>query len=403
MLGALEQRRRPRGRWACRPRSSGSRTSTPSPRCCPPNVSIERPHGRVRDADGRAAPAPTRPAAGAERRADPVHRPLADRSGHVRLDRRAELRPRLRRRVGLVGRGVGGRVRASTTPSQRRSRSPTRRTRTGSTPPKGRADMAGAKKSTWVGGTVFVGLVIAAAAWFLAISPTLAAAAELRPGRATREQNELLEMKVTQAQGRLREAAGVQGRARGLSCRSRRSAMLSDYLRQLDPIAVAHRSRSRRSRRPSRRRSSLAVPAVAAPAPADAATAESARRSDGRGRRPRPRPRAGAGVPGRLHRDPVRAHRASARTTTRSRSSDLQNATPRSSSSRASPARRRTTGAGEREAGDGGRRPGARHHAASPTSCRTRSVSGAGRPERRPPALPGAVPGKNPLVPIAGR
>jgi len=57
--------------------------------------------------------------------------------------------------------------------------------------------MSGAKKSTWVGGTVFVALVIAAAAWFFAINPVMASASEIRAqAESTRQENDLAELRV---------------------------------------------------------------------------------------------------------------------------------------------------------------------------------------------------------------
>lgn len=101
--------------------------------------------------------------------------------------------------------------------------------------------MDGAKKSTWVGGTVFVAILILAAAWFLAVSPTVSAAADLRSqAEQASQQNELLEMQVAQLKADFANLPQYKEQLAAIQTQIPTDAKLADYLRQLDQIAVAH-------------------------------------------------------------------------------------------------------------------------------------------------------------------
>lgn len=101
--------------------------------------------------------------------------------------------------------------------------------------------MSGAKRSTWIGGTVFVALVIMAAAWFFAVSPMMSAAAEVRSeAEQTREMNEILDLKVEQLKADFAKLPEYEAELAGIQLQIPTGAMLADYLRQLDQIAVAH-------------------------------------------------------------------------------------------------------------------------------------------------------------------
>ena len=57
--------------------------------------------------------------------------------------------------------------------------------------------MAGAKKGSWIGATVFGSVVIVVASWFLAINPTLSAASEVKAQtEQVKSQNDALAVKV---------------------------------------------------------------------------------------------------------------------------------------------------------------------------------------------------------------
>ncbi|MDC7120792.1 hypothetical protein OMK64_04510 [Cellulomonas fimi] len=100
--------------------------------------------------------------------------------------------------------------------------------------------MSGAKKRTWIGGTVFVALVIMAASWFLAISPTLAAASELRDqAEQTREFNEMLELRVAKLAADFAKLPEYRAELDQIRTQVPADALLSDYIRQLDAIATA--------------------------------------------------------------------------------------------------------------------------------------------------------------------
>ena len=364
------------------------------------------------------------PMTGARAPTDPLQAPSVgqipftarthDRAGHVRVDRRAELRPRLRRRLGVVASPSPRTSPASTTPSastvQVTDAAYSHRfdaTRRGGLtwPARRRAPGSAGRSSS--------ALVIVAAAWFLAISPTLAAAAEIAAqAEQTRGAERPARDAGRQAQGRLREAARVQGRARGAAGRrSRRARCSRDYLRQLDQIAVAHSVTLTtiapaspqtvvRGRAPRRRGRPPRTPRRRSRPTATEATPPS-RRSTAR-RRGRPGP---AGARG-LHRGPVRDHGR--------RHLRQHHGVPARPAERHAAALPRdglhghSAGRGRRRAvaspATARRRPGARHHRLHLRAAGRRSaVPAPVDPNAAPPALPGAVPGKNPLVPIAGR
>ncbi|AEE46124.1 hypothetical protein [Cellulomonas fimi] len=101
--------------------------------------------------------------------------------------------------------------------------------------------MSGAKKSTWIGGTVFVALVLAAAAWFFAISPTLAAAAEVRDEvEQTNTFNDLLEMRVAKLAADFEKLPEYRAQLESIRTQIPADAELAAYVRELDAIATAH-------------------------------------------------------------------------------------------------------------------------------------------------------------------
>lgn len=101
--------------------------------------------------------------------------------------------------------------------------------------------MSGAKKSTWIGGTVFVALVLAAAAWFFAISPTLAAAAEVRDEvEQTNTFNDMLEMRVAKLAADFEKLPEYRAQLESIRTQIPAEAELASYIRELDAIATAH-------------------------------------------------------------------------------------------------------------------------------------------------------------------
>ena len=133
--------------------------------------------------------------------------------------------------------------------------------------------MAGAKKSTWIGGTVVLGLVIVDGSWLLEISPTLSAAADsTAQASATRQQNDLLQLKITKLKADFAKLPEYKASLKGLQAQIPTDLQLADYLRQLDAIAVA-RSITITAVSPSTPTSVVAAATPAAKAPAAAASA----------------------------------------------------------------------------------------------------------------------------------
>ncbi|KQY44068.1 hypothetical protein [Cellulomonas sp. Root137] len=261
--------------------------------------------------------------------------------------------------------------------------------------------MGGAKKSTWIGGTVFIGLVIAAAAWFLAISPTMSAASEIRSeAQSTRERNELLELKVTKLRSDFEKLPEYRAELAGIQLQIPTDAMLSDYLRQLDMIAIAH-SVTLTAVTPSVPQSVvLAVPAVTAPVPE--ATEESGSESDEAA--VAPATTAGANGPAGFTAIPFSLTALGTYDNTLAFLNDLQNSTQRlflvtgftatAQDQQDAGSGKPATAVGDQELIITG------YTYALPDAL---AVPPAVDPAAAPPVLPGATPGKNPLVPVAGR
>lgn len=100
--------------------------------------------------------------------------------------------------------------------------------------------MAGAKKGSWIAGTVAAALAIVLASWFLAINPALGAAAEVRSQAAeTRSQNAELAAKVTKLKADFAKLDKYKADLAALQVQIPTTAQLSEYLRELDKIAAA--------------------------------------------------------------------------------------------------------------------------------------------------------------------
>ncbi len=258
--------------------------------------------------------------------------------------------------------------------------------------------MGGAKKSTWIGGTVFIGLVIAAAAWFFAISPTMAAASEIRAeAENTRQQNELLELRVTQLKADFERLPEFKAELASIQQQIPTDAMLSEYLRQLDAIAVAH-SVTLTAVTPSIPQSVvLAVPAVTAPVAEPTEPGEESAEVAAEPVAP-----AGANGPTGFTAIPLSVTALGTYDNTIAFLHDLQNSTQRlflvtgfvgtAQSQQDASSGRPATAVGDQELVITG------YTYALPDALAVPAVAD---PAAVPPALPGAVPGKNPLVPVA--
>jgi Tfp pilus assembly protein PilO len=101
--------------------------------------------------------------------------------------------------------------------------------------------MTGAKKSTWIGGTVFVGLILAAAAWFLAISPTMSSAADVRDQTSMLvSQNDAQALKLKKLAIDFAKLDAYKGQLALSHDQIPATSLQAEYLLELDAIATAH-------------------------------------------------------------------------------------------------------------------------------------------------------------------
>ena len=100
--------------------------------------------------------------------------------------------------------------------------------------------MGGAKKSTWIGATVFVALLFMAAAWLLVVGPTRSQGSDLR-GQTdeVKASNQVLSAKITKLAAEFQKLPDYQKQLAQLRIQVPTTAQLSEYLRELDAIATA--------------------------------------------------------------------------------------------------------------------------------------------------------------------
>ncbi len=264
--------------------------------------------------------------------------------------------------------------------------------------------MGGAKRSTWIGGTVFVALIIMVATYFLAVAPALATASDTRAeATSTQQSNDLLRLKITKLAADFAKLPEYKAELAAIRVQIPTNADLSGYLRQLDATAVA-RSVKLTAVGPSRAQTVVpAVPAAAAvPAPVTAPIAE-ASAAPAAPTVAAAAPAANAGPVG-FAAIPFTMTVVGTYDNTLAFVSDLQNATPRLFLVTA------LTGTSQPKADASGGRPataigdlelvvtGFTYALTDPSA-----VPAAKDPAAAAPALPGAVAGKNPLVPLGGK
>jgi Tfp pilus assembly protein PilO len=267
--------------------------------------------------------------------------------------------------------------------------------------------MGGAKKSTWIGGTVFVALIIMVATYFLAVAPALATASDTRAEVAsTQQSNDLLQLKITKLAADFAKLPEYKADLAAVRVQIPTNADLSGYLRQLDAIAVAH-SVTLTAVGPSVAQTVVpAVPAAAAaPAPVAAPTAEAsaAPAADAAGTAAATAPAANAGPVG-FAAIPFTMTVVGTYDNALAFLSDLQNATPRLFLVTG------LAGTSQPKADASGGRPataigdlelmvtGFTYALTDPSA-----VPPATDPAAAAPVLPGAAAGKNPLVPLGGK
>ena len=101
--------------------------------------------------------------------------------------------------------------------------------------------MRAGAKGTWIGGAVFLGFVIAVAAWFLLISPTFATASESRTqAEATRQQNEIAAMRIVKLKADFAKLPEYKAELAGLEDQITVEKDLGTYFTALNDLAVAH-------------------------------------------------------------------------------------------------------------------------------------------------------------------
>jgi len=100
--------------------------------------------------------------------------------------------------------------------------------------------MSDAKNRTWIVGTVLVALVLGALTWFFGISPALTTASDLREQTEdARAQNDILEMQVVQLRADFEKLPEHRATLEALRTQVPTVPGLASYLRELDAIAVA--------------------------------------------------------------------------------------------------------------------------------------------------------------------
>ncbi|QTE28009.1 hypothetical protein [Pengzhenrongella sicca] len=101
--------------------------------------------------------------------------------------------------------------------------------------------MGGTNRSTWIGGAVFVALVIFAAAWLLAISPNLAAASDSRAqAETTRQSNVALESAITALKVQFDQLPELKAELTKLQEEIPTGAALAALVRDLSDTAAAN-------------------------------------------------------------------------------------------------------------------------------------------------------------------
>jgi len=233
----------------------------------------------------------------------------------------------------------------------------------------------------------------------------MSAAAELRDQAAvTREQNTILETKLAKLKADFEKLPEYKAQLAVLQQQIPTSAMLSDYLRQLDAIAVAH-SVTITTLSPSTPQAVVvAAPAVVAPVPEETPAAEGEPATEGETTTTEVVPPAPVGgAPLGFTAIPFAITVVGTYDNTNAFLYDLQNVTTRlflvsgftgtAQEEAQASAGKPATAVGDQELAITG------FTYVLPDAL---GVPAPVDPNAAPPALPGAVPGKNPLVPITG-
>lgn len=265
-----------------------------------------------------------------------------------------------------------------------------------------------ASKGTWIGGTVFAALALGAGAWFLAVQPQSAAAADLRSQTDEVEsQNAILGAQIEALQLQSTKLSDYESQLDALRVQIPTTAQASEFLRQLNAIAAAHAVTITGVLPGTAEVFAPAVVAAPSPAPTptEGSTADSGTDTEG-GTADTDSTPAPSMVPDGFAAIPVAISVLGSYDNTLAFLSDLQVTNPRLFLVTG------LTALAQREADAGGGRP------ATAVGDQELQVTGylyvlpdtAATPAPDPteptapaPGLPAPVPGKNPLVPITGQ
>jgi Tfp pilus assembly protein PilO len=101
--------------------------------------------------------------------------------------------------------------------------------------------MGGAKRSTWIGGTAVIAILMLVASWFLMISPALAAASTTRAdAEQVRTQNDLLSQRVLKLAADFKKLPEYKKQLDKLRIKLPQTAQLAKSISAIDKIAEAH-------------------------------------------------------------------------------------------------------------------------------------------------------------------
>jgi Tfp pilus assembly protein PilO len=98
--------------------------------------------------------------------------------------------------------------------------------------------MGTAKKSTWIGGTAFLAVVMMALAWFLLISPVLATADDTKAQtKSTEEQNAILQQKVDELKAEFEHIDEYKDELAAIATQITPTLDLAPYIESVDKVA----------------------------------------------------------------------------------------------------------------------------------------------------------------------
>ncbi|ADG74729.1 hypothetical protein Cfla_1832 [Cellulomonas flavigena DSM 20109] len=268
--------------------------------------------------------------------------------------------------------------------------------------------MSESKNRTWILGTVLVALVMGALTWFFGVSPTLAAASDLRDQTDdARAQNDVLELQLVQLRADFEKLPEHRATLESLRTQIPTSPALAPYLRELEAIATGKGVALTTFTPSPAAEVVLAQPVVpaapAAPVDATADATEPAAQGDATAAPAAPAAPAGPTVPAGMAAVPVSLTVVGTYDAATGFVSDLQSLTQRlflvsglsvTGQDEAEPsAGRPATQVGDVEIVVTG------YLYVLPEPA---GVVVPADPAEPPAALPGAVPGKNPFVPVQG-